>query len=90
MLSEKDKLESIVSLGTELNQINDLDILLERVLFRARQWVNANAGSIYISDGKMLKFEYTQNDTLKSQLPEGEKLIYSTFSIPIDDKSIAG
>ena len=37
MLSEKDKLESIVSLGTELNQINDLDILLERVLFRARQ-----------------------------------------------------
>jgi len=44
MLSEKDKLESFVSLGTELNQINDLDILLERVLFRARQWVNANAG----------------------------------------------
>ena len=90
MLSEKDKLESIVSLGIELNQINDLDILLERVLFRARQWVNADAGSIYISDGKMLKFEYTQNDTLQSQLSDGDKLIYSTFSIPIDEKSIAG
>ena len=50
MLSEKEKLESIVSLGIELNQINDLDILLERVLFRARQWVNADAGSIYIRD----------------------------------------
>ena len=28
MLSEKEKLESIVSLGIELNQITDLDILL--------------------------------------------------------------
>ena len=90
MLSEKDKLESIASLGIELNQINDLDILLEHVLFRARQWVNANAGSIYISDGENLRFEYTQNDTLQSQLSEGEKLIYSTFTIPINDKSIAG
>jgi hypothetical protein len=45
MLSEKEKLEFIASLGIELNQINDLDILLERVLFGARQWVNADAGS---------------------------------------------
>ena len=90
MLSEKEKLESLTSLGIELNRINDLDILLERVLTKARQWVNADAGSIYISDGKKLKFEYTQNDTLQSQLSEGEKLIYSTFSIPIADKSIVG
>ena len=90
MLSEKEKLESIASLGIELNKINDLDILLERVLFRARQWVNADAGSIYINDGENLNFVYTQNDTLQSQLSEGEKLIFSTFSIPINDKSIAG
>jgi HD-GYP domain-containing protein (c-di-GMP phosphodiesterase class II) len=90
MLSEKEKLESIASLGIELNKINDLDILLERVLFRAREWVNADAGSIYIRDGDQLNFVYTQNDTLQSQLPEGEKLIYSTFTIPINDKSISG
>jgi hypothetical protein len=90
MLSEKEKLESIASLGIELNKINDLDILLERVLFRARQWVDADAGSIYINDGEKLNFVYTQNDTLQSQLSEGEKLIFSTFSIPINDKSIAG
>jgi HD-GYP domain-containing protein (c-di-GMP phosphodiesterase class II) len=90
MLSEKEKLESIASLGIELNQINDLDILLEHLLFRARQWVNADAGSIYISGGESLNFEYTQNDTLQNQLSEGEKLIYSTFTLPIDEKSIAG
>ena len=90
MLSEKEKLESLASLGLELNRIVDLDILLERVLSRARQWVNADAGSIYISDGENLNFVYTQNVTLQRQLSEGEKLIYSTFTIPIDDKSIAG
>lgn len=90
MLSEKEKLESLASLGVELNQINDLDILLEKVLFKARQWVNADAGSIYIRDGEKLNFVYSQNDTLQSKLSKGEKLIYSTFSIPINDKSIAG
>ena len=90
ILTEQEKLESIASLGTELNRINDLDILLERVLFRARQWVNADAGSIYIRDGKMLNFVYTQNDTFQRKLREGEKLIYSTFSIPIDEESISG
>lgn len=90
MLSEKEKLESIASLSLELNLINDLDILLERVLLRARKWVDADAGSIYISDGEKLNFVYTQNDTLQSQLSGGEKLLYSTFTIPIDDKSIAG
>jgi len=90
MLSEKEKLESIASLGIELNKINDLDILLERVLFRAREWVNADAGSIYIRDGEQLNFVYTQNDTLQSKLDDGEKLIYSTFTIPINDKSISG
>jgi HD-GYP domain-containing protein (c-di-GMP phosphodiesterase class II) len=90
MLSEKEKLESITSLGIELNQINDLDLLLERILSKARKWVNADAGSIYIREGKKLNFVYTQNDTLQSQLSEGEKQIYSTFTIPLDDKSIAG
>ena len=90
MLSEKEKLESLTSLGIELNRINDLDILLERVLTKARQWVNADAGSIYICDKGMLNFVYTQNITMQKKLPEGEKLIYSTFTIPIDKKSIAG
>ncbi|MDA8142011.1 MAG: HD domain-containing protein [Desulfobacteraceae bacterium] len=90
MLSEQEKLDSLTRLGIELSQINDLDILMERVLTRARQFVNADAGSIYIRQNDWLHFSYTQNDTLERQLPKGEKLIYSTFKIPIDTKSIAG
>jgi HD-GYP domain-containing protein (c-di-GMP phosphodiesterase class II) len=90
MLTEKEKLDSLTRLGIELSQINDLDILMERVLTRARQFVNADAGSIYIRNGQWLSFSYTQNESLQKQLPGGEKLIYSTFKVPIDEKSIAG
>ena len=90
MLSEKEKLDALMMLGVELNQVQDLDILMERVLFEARQFVNADAGSIYIRRGKQLDFSYTQNDTLSERLPPGEKLIFTTFSMPIDQKSMAG
>ena len=90
MLNEQEKLESLSRLGIELSQINDLDILMERVLTRARQFVNAEAGSIYIREGDWLHFAYTQNDLLQKKLPAGEKLVYSTFKIPIDEKSVAG
>jgi response regulator RpfG family c-di-GMP phosphodiesterase len=90
MLSEKEKLDSLAALGIELNQINDLDLLMERILFKARSFVNADAGSVYIKEEDNLLFTYTQNDTLQMRLQKGENLIYSTFSIPIDETSIAG
>ncbi len=90
MLSEHEKLDSMTHLGIELSRINDLDILMERVLLRAREFANADAGSVYIREDDWLNFSYTQNDTLQSKLAPGEKLIYSTFKIPIDEKSIAG
>lgn len=90
MLTEKEKLENLKNLGIELNRVNDLDILMENVLTQARRFVNADAGSIYIRHGNRLHFTYTQNDTLQRRLPPDEKLIYSTFTIPIDEKSLAG
>jgi response regulator RpfG family c-di-GMP phosphodiesterase len=90
MLNEKQKLDTLMVLGIELNRIHDLDILLERVLTRARQFVNADAGSIYIRQGDHLHFAHSQNDTLQKRLPPGEKLIYATFSVPIGPTSIAG
>jgi len=90
MLNEKQKLHQLLGLGVELNRIHDLDILLERVLTLARKFVNADAGSIYIRDGQRLDFAHSQNDTLQQQLAPGEKLIYSTFSVPVDPNSIAG
>jgi response regulator RpfG family c-di-GMP phosphodiesterase len=90
MLSEQEKLEHITTLGIDLNQIQDLDILMEVILTEARYFVNADAGSIYIREDDRINFTYTQNDSLQRRLPQGEKLIYSTFTMPINKSSIAG
>jgi HD-GYP domain-containing protein (c-di-GMP phosphodiesterase class II) len=90
MLSEKQKLNMIMRLGIELTEVKDVDVLLERVLREARQLVTADAGSIYIKEGVQLKLSYTQNDTQQNKLSPGKNLIYSTFSIPINNQTISG
>jgi HD-GYP domain-containing protein (c-di-GMP phosphodiesterase class II) len=90
MLSEKEKLDALARLGVDLNQVQDLDLLMERILSAARRFVNADAGSIYIRAKDRLHFTYTQNETLQKRLLQGEKLIYSTFTIPVNVHSIAG
>jgi HD-GYP domain-containing protein (c-di-GMP phosphodiesterase class II) len=90
MLSEKQKLKKIIDIGLEISQFKDVDSLLEKILTIARQLVNAEAGSIFIREGNLLKFSYTQNEKLQQKLPPGKKLIYSTFVVPIDCESIVG
>ncbi|MBW1805754.1 MAG: HD domain-containing protein, partial [Deltaproteobacteria bacterium] len=51
---------------------------------------NADAGSIYLKEGDELKFSHSQNNTLQKRLEPGKKLIYNTFSVPINNMSIAG
>lgn len=82
--------DKILRVNTELNRIKDLDLLLERFLYRARRESGADAGTIYIRKNDELEFKYTQNDTLQAKLRDGRKLPYSAFSVPIDDRSIAG
>ena len=47
----------------EQREDSDLDILMEHILTQARRFVNADAGSIYIAEDRILRFTYTQNDT---------------------------
>lgn len=84
------KLESIIEMEKLLGEIQDVDVLLERILTETRKIVNADAGSIYIVEGNNLKIKHAQNDTRLRALPPGSKLPYDFFSFPIDEKSIAG
>ena len=70
MLSQKEKLDALTHLGIELNQISDLDILLERVLTRARQFANADAGSIYIRKGQWLFFPTPKTTPCRKNCPK--------------------
>jgi HD-GYP domain-containing protein (c-di-GMP phosphodiesterase class II) len=90
--------KAILETDSELNKIQDFDILLERILLEARKVVNADAGSIYVRETETengvktenLAIKYAQNDTILKGLPPGQKSIYSIFKIPIDEKSISG
>ena len=96
-MSETD-FRSIIMLDSELNKIQDLDLLLERILLEARKVVRADAGSIYViekeeEDGipvDKLVIKYAQNDTLSRDLPQGQKLVYSVFSLAINEKTVSG
>ncbi|GMO52835.1 MAG: HD domain-containing protein [Termitinemataceae bacterium] len=94
MKTDNTDYKSVINLGAELKQINDVDLLLERILFEARKIVGADAGSIYVTafteDNATLHIKYSQNDTLQKVLKPGEKLIYSVFAIDVNEKSISG
>ncbi|MDR0402750.1 MAG: HD domain-containing protein [Treponema sp.] len=97
-MSDSTDFKSIIELDSELNQIQDLDLLLERILFEARKVVHADAGSIYVvekveEEGQVLEklvIKYSQNETMAKELPPGQKLIFSVFSIAINEKTISG
>jgi HD-GYP domain-containing protein (c-di-GMP phosphodiesterase class II) len=90
--------KKIIEIDSELIQIQDLDLLLERILLEARKVLHADAGSIYVKENieengekiDKLAIKYSQNDTTQKELPPGQKLIYSVFSFPINDKTISG
>lgn len=88
--SREEILSSIIETETHLNKIQDVDVLMEQILTEARKVVHADAGSIYVRDGDRLAIHYAQNDTLQKQLPPGQKMLYSFFSFPINEKTIAG
>jgi HD-GYP domain-containing protein (c-di-GMP phosphodiesterase class II) len=98
MVANETDFKSIIELDSELNRIQDFDLLLERILLEARKVVHADGGSIYVrelaeEDGQKtekLAIKYSQNDTIQKDLPPGQKPIYSVFSVAINDKTISG
>jgi HD-GYP domain-containing protein (c-di-GMP phosphodiesterase class II) len=81
--------ENVLQAIQSLNQIRDLDTLLEQVLLRSRQFVRADAGTIYLRSHGRLHFSFVQNDTLFGGKNPAQ-YSYSANSLPIDHSSLAG
>ncbi|MBF0186739.1 MAG: HD domain-containing protein [Magnetococcales bacterium] len=69
--------------------LKGIDAILESLLYEARRLTNAEAGSIFLVDGKRLRFRHIQNDAL---FEEGviSKEVYTDFTVPMDSNSIVG
>ena len=87
---DEKKLKKTVESARLLNEIQDMDILLERLLSEVRHITNADAGSIYIHDQNMLTIKCAQNETLEKQLDPGQKVPFSSFMIKVNESSISG
>ncbi|MCQ2592821.1 MAG: GAF domain-containing protein [Treponema sp.] len=86
----EDKLQQIISIERQLGEIQDVDVLLERILTETRKIVHADAGSIYVVEGNRIRIKYGQNDTHLRELAPGEKLPYTNFTFAMDERSICG
>lgn len=84
------KLQKIIELEKVLNDIQDIDVLLERILTESRRIVNADAGSIYVIEDGRLKIKYAHCDTKQKKLAPGQKLPFKYFSFDINEKSMCG
>ena len=80
----------LLQIVKELFYQKDLDTLLDKVLFEARKFVNAEAGTLYLAKNRYLYFSYVQNDPLFHEDRPKDKYIYSSKRLPIDKNSLAG
>jgi len=87
----RNEVMKLTEIGIALTSMQNLDELLEMIVREARSFTKADAGSLYLREGDQLRFAVSQNDTLRQQLgPEGERALFSSFTVPISKESIAG
>ncbi len=80
----------LLQIVEEIYHIKDLDTLLENVLFEARKFINAEAGTLYLAAGRYLYFSYVQNDAMVQVDQPKDKYIYSNKRLLIDKNSLSG
>ncbi|HEX5694355.1 MAG TPA: GAF domain-containing protein, partial [Arenimonas sp.] len=58
------RLETLNAIGVALSHERDLATLLERILEAARDFADADGGTLYLVEGGALRFEVLRNDSL--------------------------
>jgi HD-GYP domain-containing protein (c-di-GMP phosphodiesterase class II) len=80
-------IEQLLAIGSALSSTNNLDELLNLILFKSREITCSDAGSVYLidrdSETPRLLFKVAQNDSL-SHIPLEE------HAVPLTRKSLAG
>ena len=90
MANAPQKLQQIIQLNLEIARIQDLDVLLGKILSTARTLVNADAGCVYVKDGDHLHCRYMQNETLQKSFLLDKNLAPLGHTVPINHSSLLG
>ncbi len=90
MAYDPSKIDDIVRLSSELNTVQDLDLLYEKILTEATKILNADAASIQVKEGDELIFIHSNTESIQRKLPPGQKTPYTSFKTKINKSSISG
>ena len=83
------QIKKLNQIGIALSSEINLERLLELIVFEAREFTNADAGSLYILDQEdTLYFHVSQNDTLSKR--PGPSPGFKPYPLPLSAESIAG
>ena len=81
------RLKKLMEIGVELSFQNNINYLLEDILSVAREFTNADGGSVYLKIGDKLYFSIIQNDTLNTFMGgRHEKIKWPPLELYIDGK----
>jgi|GEM_PF-52155 len=84
------RVNGLLRMGIELNQIQDFNSLMDRILTEARHLLHSEAGTIFLKEGDHLKFAFFHNDVIAQRTQTGDAPYIRDFKLPITDKSLAG
>lgn len=87
--SDKEILQQILRISEDIHNINDIDILLDKILYEVRKFTSAEAGTIFLVNEGKLRINYTQNDILFGKDP-ATRYKYLYQDVPINNDSISG
>lgn len=62
------QIKKLSDIGRALSGVYDLNTLLEMIVDHARNFTNADAGTLYIVEDSTLRFQIVQNDSLKIRM----------------------
>jgi len=84
-----DFVSEIMKITQEVNVFQDVDAILDKLLYEARRLSNADAGTIFLVEQGQLRFSYVHNDTLITD-QQGNTHKYVNLTVPMDTGSIVG
>ncbi|MBM4006453.1 MAG: HD domain-containing protein [Planctomycetes bacterium] len=89
-LTSRGRLEALMRMGDALATVQNLDLLLARILDEAKSLTNAEAGTIYVCEGDELRFAAAQNSRLAPDRSDALAGRVPSDHLPIGMRSIAG
>ena len=83
-------LKRLIQVGIGLTSERDLSTLLERIVTEARRFTNAEAGTLFLREGDVLRFAVVQNDVLRERMGELEMRRQFAEPLRLSQPSLAG